>query len=131
MRKIIFSLLLICSISANANIRDDIAAMPIMSPVEINRIFDQHQTISIVGLPDYIDREEKVGRCMVDYIEKQSKSYARIVKNNLYDLIHNFDRITSEIYGKKPPMDETPYEEKIEALARVQCEAYYAMGVLK
>lgn len=121
---------MICSFTAKADIRE-IDATPTMSPVEVSRIFDQHQTISMVGLPDYIDHEEKVDRCMEEYIRIQTKSYARIVKNNLYDLIHNFDRITSEIYGKKPPVDETPYEEKIEALARVQCEAYYAMGVLK
>ena len=131
MRRIIFSLLLFCSLNVRANQHDDIAAMPKISPIEINHIFDEHNTISIIGLPDFIDRQEKIDICMAEYIKKQSKSYARIVQNNLYDLIHNFNKITSEIYGKKIPKDEIPYEEKIEALAKIQCEAYYTMEVLK
>jgi len=102
-----------------------------MTPVRISQIFDEQNQISLDGLSDLIDREEKIGKCSEDYINKQSKSYAKKVQNNLYDLIHNFDRITSKIYGKNPSPDEIPYDEKIEALARVQCEAYYTMGVLK
>ena len=101
------------------------------SPANISRIYDEGNSINISDLIDVADREEKVGRCMEEYTKKQSKSYAKIVQNNLYDMIHNFDRIASKIYGKKPEEDSIPYEEKIEALARVQCDAYYTMGVLK
>ena len=80
---------------------------------------------------DVEDRENKVSVCVTNYIEKQSKSYAKVVKNNLYDLIRNFDRIASQVYGKRVLADDTPYQEKIEALAKVQCEAYYTMGMLK
>ena len=104
MRRIIFSLLLACSL--NLAIANDLPT-------------------------DLADKEEKISSCVDEYVKKQSKSYARIVKNNLYDLMNNFDRITSRIYGKKESADEVPYEDKIEALARVQCEAYYTMGVLK
>lgn len=104
MRRIIFSLLLVCSL--NLAIASDLPTDP-------------------------ADKEEKISSCVDEYVKKQSKSYARIVKNNLYDLMNNFDRITSRIYGKKESADEVPYEDKIEALARVQCEAYYTMGVLK
>lgn len=120
-----------CSTIAHANIRDEAALRIDTSPFEVSQIFDDTNSINLVGLSDLIDRQEKVDKCMDDYIKKQSKSYAKIVQNNLYDLIHNFDRITSKVYGKKPVQDDIPYEEKIEALARVQCEAYYTMGVLK
>jgi len=53
------------------------------------------------------------------------------VQDNLYNLIHNFDNIVSKINGKKTSLDNVPYVEKLEALAKVQCEAYYAIGVLK
>ncbi len=122
-----------CSLNAFANTREEIGFTEAMvvTPVEVNRVYDEQNTISIVGLPDILDRQEKVEACMTEYIRRQSKSYAKIVQNNLYDMIHNFDRIASKIYGKKPGEDEISYEDKIEALARVQCEAYYTMGVLK
>ncbi len=133
MRRVIFSLLVLCSLNAFANTREEIGFTEAMvvTPVEVNRAYDEQNTISIVGLPDILDRQEKVEACMTEYIRRQSKSYAKIVQNNLYDMIHNFDRIASKIYGKKPGEDEISYEDKIEALARVQCEAYYTMGVLK
>jgi hypothetical protein len=133
MRRLIFSLLVFCSFNTLANIREEVAFTEsmVITPIEVNRYHDDQFTISMVGLPDYIDRQEKVEVCMVEYIRRQSKSYAKIVQNNLYDMIHNFDRIASKIYGKKSEQDEISYEDKIEALARVQCEAYYTMGVLK
>jgi hypothetical protein len=76
-------------------------------------------------------KEAKIAECMEIYINLQSKSYTKIVQNNLYDLIHNFNSIVSKIYGKKKLIDETPYEDKIGALAKSQCEAYYVLGVLK
>jgi len=102
-----------------------------ISPLEVNRLFDEQYPLDKKLLSDFIDREEKVSRCVDEYVKKQSRSYSKIVQNNLYDLIHNFDRITSKIYGKKQPVDEIPYEEKVEALAKVQCEAYYAVNALK
>lgn len=130
MRRIIFSLLLICSTGALANIRDEITQMDV-SPLEVSQMFDEQNSIILAELPDLLDQQEKVDRCMDAYVKKQSKSYAKIAQNNLYDLIHNFDRIVSKINGKTPGMDDIPYEEKVEALARIQCEAYYTMGVLK
>lgn len=76
-------------------------------------------------------KETKIAECAEIYINIQSKSYTKIVQNNLYDLIHNFNSIVSKIYGKKQLIDETPYEDKISALAKSQCEAYYMLGVLK
>jgi len=127
MRIIVFSLLILCSINILARGSDHESVIPI----QISRIFDEENSISVTNLLDYIDKEEKIDKCVAEYIDKQSKSYAKIVKNNLYDLIHNFDRIVSKIYGKKSVADEIPYDEKVEALAVVQCEAYYKMGVLK
>ena len=83
------------------------------------------------SLMDYTLREGLVSSCIKDYIKKQSKSYTKIAQGNLYDLIHNFDRITSKIYGKTGKTDNIPYNEKIETLAKVQCELYFNMGMLK
>ena len=127
MRIIVFSLLILCSINIFARGSDHESVIPI----QISRIFDEENSISVTNLLDYIDKEEKIDKCVVEYIDKQSKSYTKIVKNNLYDLIHNFDRIVSKIYGKKSVADEIPYDEKVEALAKDQCEAYYKLGVLK
>lgn len=129
MRRIIFSLLLAFSVSSYAD--DSEQVVESYTPIEINQIFDRDRVYSIDGLIDLVEKEEKIGICVEDYIKKQSKSYTKIAQNNLYDLIHNFDKIASRIYGKKPPPDDISYEEKLEALAKVQCEAYYTMGVLK
>jgi hypothetical protein len=129
MRRIIFSLLLAFSVNSYAESSDQI--IETFTPLEVSQLFDKDRTIGVEGLIDLIEKEEKILVCVEDYIKKQSKTYAKIAQNNLYDLIHNFDKITSRIYGKKPPVADISYEEKIEALARVQCEAYYTIGVLK
>jgi hypothetical protein len=125
MRRIIFSLLLLCS--------PNLFATEVEQPPEVVllQLFEEQQVVEIKDLPDLVDKEVKITACVDDYIKRQSKTYAKIVKNNLYDLIHNFDRITSKIYGKKQEADEMSYEDKIGALAIVQCEAYYTIGVLK
>ena len=125
MRRIVFSLLLLFSLN--------LLAKDVDLPLEIVvlRLFEEQALVDIKILPDLVDKEEKITACVDEYIKRQSKSYAKIVQNNLYDLIHNFDRITSKIYGKKQSVDEMSYEDKIGALAIVQCEAYYTLGVLK
>ena len=132
MRRIIFSLLLLCSMGIQAKELDSNTEMEVnnFTPLQVSLIFDEQNTLP-TDIPDLADREDKIGRCVEDYVKKQSRTYAKIVQNNLYDLIHNFDRIMSEVYGKKPSPDQISYDEKIEALANVQCEAYYQMGVLK
>ncbi len=102
----------------------------VMSSLQIHGLFSEYN-ISTDGIFDIIDKEEKVSACTLDYIKKQSKSYLRAAQGNLFDLLHNFDNIVSKIYGKKGLPDNIPYEEKVELLAKVQCEAYYKIGVLK
>ena len=128
MRRIIFSLLLVFSVSSVADTYD---LSTVISPLEVSQIYDKENEIRIDGLIDFIDKEIKISKCAEEYIKKQSRTYAKIVKNNLYDLIHNFDKIVSKIYGKKPLEDDISYDEKIEALAQVQCEVYYTVGTLK
>lgn len=129
MKKLLYSFLIFCSINAYAEGSDVIYSY---SSVEAHRVFAERFILpEIKSIPDVIDREEKVTSCITEYIENQSKSYAKIVQNNLYDLIHNFDNIALRIQGKKPTKDDTPYEEKIEALAKLHCEAYYAINALK
>mgnify|MGYP001183541405 FL=1 len=130
MRRIVFSLLLAFSINLHAKGRDiDIETF---TPNEISIIFDKENSFSLDGLPNLVEKEEKIKICVDEYIKKQSKSYAKIAQQNLYDLIHNFDKIISRIYGKKKAdVDNIPYDEKLEALAKTQCEIYYTMGILK
>lgn len=93
--------------------------------------FDETFVIESSNLPDLILKDEKINACIVSYIEKQSKSYSKIVQQNLYDLIHNFDNITAKIQGKKPIENNKLYDKKIEALAKVQCELYNTLNVIK
>jgi hypothetical protein len=130
MRRIIFSLLIVCSTNLLAS-EIEISAEAQITPQQINRSFDEQYKYNMKVLPDILDKTTKVTSCINEYVKKQSKSYSKIVQNNLYDLMNNFDRITSRIYGKKQLVDEISYEDKVEALAIVQCEAYYAMGALK
>lgn len=93
-------------------------------------MFDK-TAIADSNIIDLVAKEEKVDSCISEYVIKRDKSYDKITQSTLYDMIHNFGKIASRAYGKKPQGDDVPFEEKIEALARVQCEAYYALGVLK
>jgi hypothetical protein len=67
-------------------------------------------------------KQEQVDRCVEEYIRKQSKSYARIVQNNLYNLMQALGKVDN---------NSITYDEKIETLAKIQCETYYKLGVLK
>ena len=128
MRRIIFSLLIVCSSNLLAK-GNDIQVE--LTPLQVSHIFDEQHLEDIKTLPDLVDKEEKVSHCVAEYVMKQSKSYSKIAQSNLYDLMNNFNSIVSRIYGKKKVEDDIPYEDKVEALAIVQCEAYYAMGALK
>ena len=130
MSRILFSLLVLYSSVVFAN-NDLPVEVVTYTPQQINQVFDEQNTYDVKNLVDLVDKANKVDHCMDEYIKKQSKSYSKIVQNNLYDLMNNFNRINSKIQGKKQETDETPYENKVEALARIQCEAYYTMGVLK
>ena len=131
MRRIVFSLLLACSLNGLAKGVDPLPESPVITEVMVSQFFDEQFLPDIKDLVDFVEREEKIAGCVEEYVKKQSKSYSKIAQHNLYDLIHNFDRIASKIYGKKPLADEISYEDKVEALGRVQCEAYHALGVLK
>lgn len=125
--RILISLLLV--FSSNAFAKTD---APIeVTPIQVHQMFAEQFALDLADLPDLVERENKIASCMDDYVKKQSKSYSKIVQHNLYDLIHNFDNIASKVYGKKPKKDSISYEEKIEALAKVQCETYNAIGALK
>jgi hypothetical protein len=103
----------------------------ILTPLEIHELFDKQTVISTVGLIDIVDKIEKIESCVEEYKKNQSKSYSKIVQNNLYDLMNNFDKILLKIYGKKPQSDKISYDEKLNVLANLQCKAYYKMEVLK
>jgi hypothetical protein len=125
--RIILSLLLV--FASNAFAKPD---TPVdLTTSQVYQLFEEQFVVELKDLPDLVEKENRVASCVEEYVKKQSKSYTKIVQNNLYDLIHNFDKIVSRVGGKKSDKDDIPHEEKIEALAKVQCEAYNAMGVLK
>ena len=99
--------------------------------IDVNNIHVNALQVDTKKLLNVIKREERIELCISEYIRKHSKSYTAIAKQNLYEMMHDFDRITSRIYGKKPAQDIVPLEEKVEAVAKVQCEVYNAMGILK
>lgn len=127
MRILIASLLLVCSINIFAK-GNQAVQQEVLTPLQIGKMFIDENS---KGLFNIVIKEEKISTCVDEYIKKQNKSYAKMAQDNLYNLIHNFDNILSKIYGKKGIPDDMPYEEKLELLANVQCEAYYKMGVLK
>ncbi len=131
MNRIIFLFLLIYSSNLFAKNPELLSEMTTVPSMQLAYMFEEQTTVEIKDLVDLIDKDAKVTVCVENYIKKQSKSYSKIVQRNLYNLINDFDRIASGLSGKKPKVDEIPYEDKIEALAKVQCEAYYTMGVLK
>lgn len=130
MRKLLFLLSLLCTMSAYAETKDIVEEF-IVSPLLVNRIYDKSFTIDSKSLVDLIDKENKVSACIKNYIETQSKTYGKRVQSNLYDLMHNFDKIISKISGKKSSSEDVPFEDKIEALAKVQCDAYYSLNALR
>lgn len=92
--------------------------------------FENTQNMDIRKLPDVLETETKISNCMVDYISRQSKSYAKRVQNNLYDLMYNFDGVIDKMLGKR--QKENPsLDDKLETLARMQCDLYYKMGILR
>lgn len=101
MKKLVLALFLICSSGLLAKEIETVVEQPSIS-VQMVKVFDERAVYDISVLPDLVDKEEKVSECMEAYIKKQSKSYLRNAQNNLYDLIHNFDKVASKIYGKKP-----------------------------
>jgi len=131
MRKIILSLLLFSSSTLFAKGSDVLSEAKVVTPLQINQSYEKEYTLEILILSGILDKEEKISTCVQDYIKKQSKSYTKIAQGNLYDLIHNFNNTLSKIYGKKEKPSDISYEEKVETLAQIQCEAYYTMGILK
>lgn len=132
MRFVIFSIVLTCSCNLFARSIDFFPEpLPNMSPLEVNQLFDTTNVVELSNLIDYVEQEELVNECVVDYVSKHVKSYSKLVQNNLYDLMHDFDKVLSKVYGKKQLPTSVPHEDKIEAIGRVQCEAYRAMGMLK
>lgn len=76
-----------------------------------------------------VNRYNLINECIDKYVEKKAKTSAK-VKINLYDLIYNFDKIDSRLRGKKQTSDSVSFDDKVGTLAKIQCEAYYNIGVL-
>lgn len=129
MKTTVVSLFLLAGLSATAQ-----DTVPVHEPVHTVSAPDNADDGTTAGIEEMIkslDKEAKISRCVEKYIKKESKSYSKIVQNNLYDLMHDFDRIASRLLGTKIPADNVPFSEKLAALAKVQCDAYYMLGNLK
>jgi hypothetical protein len=134
MRRLTFSIILLI-LSSNVFAKDEVvptAVEPDISVLQVSQLFDDTNKLGkITKYPDLVAKEEKIIICIAKYKEDQTKSWARIPQNDLYDLLNNFGKIAERIQGKKVTGDDIPYDEKLDALANVQCEAYYALGVLR
>lgn len=125
MRKLLFSLLLVCSTDALADGAIIIVEPTVITPLHVMKLFDEQTNKSdIKGLSDLIDKEEKTAACVEHYVQKQSKSYSKKVQHTLYDLFH-----VRGLYSKGT--SSVDYTDKIRALGKVQCEIYYNMNILK
>ncbi len=92
----------------------------------------QHATDNVeVNSLEINAKKNKMSDCVDNYIRQQSKAYNKTVKKDLYNLMRNFDKITSKIHGKQNDRDSVPYEQKIETLGKIQCKMYFDTGVLK
>ena len=134
MRTFVFYILLVFSLNIFAEEGEPMGPPePDISPLQVSQIFDSSNTLDKkIKLVDLVAKEEKISICIDAYKEKQMKSWAKIPQTNLYEFLHNPERMNARIYGKKDKAsDEVSYEEKIDALATLQCEAYYAIGILK
>jgi hypothetical protein len=130
MRTIVVSFLLLLSTHTFAR-SIDFANAGGVTPLGVSKIFDSSTILDISVEPDLVAKDEKVDSCMQEFILKKGKSYDKATQATLYDLMNNFKRVMSKVYGKKSQPDEISYDEKIESLARVECETYFALGVLK
>lgn len=110
---------------------DRIIPLPEYTPIQVNQLFDAQVSWNINEYQDLVAKEESVNLCIANYVAKQERSFSKITQGNLYDLMRNFSKVISRVDGKKPSADSIPYDEKIKTLARVQCEAYYAIGVMR
>jgi hypothetical protein len=124
----IFALLLFSgSVYARVEVNLDIYRI---TPTQVLYMFEEQEPIDITALVDITDKTEKINACISSYKKMQS-SYSKTVKDNLYNLIHNFSKVVSKLSNKQQKEDTMSYEDKVEVLAGVQCEAYYAMRMLK
>lgn len=124
MRGLLFSLLILFSVNSYADPPVE-ETIPIVN-AEVPE--DKQDVQEEVKTPP--DKDNKISMCVEDYVKKQNRPHARNAQDNLYNLIHNFDKIALRIFGKKSAGDNKSQEEKIEALAKVQCEMYYDIGIL-
>ena len=97
----------------------------------VNSVFQMRQ-VSPLEAVDYTVSYEKFEKCVDGYVKKQSHSYAKAAQSNLYDLVHNFDQVLSKLSNKKIDSKSTvTKEERILALAQIQCNTYHRMGLLE
>lgn len=71
------------------------------------------------------EKNRKVNECIDEYLGRNPKSYSRIIKNRLYELL---DDVGNTFKGSR---EDVPFKERLEALAKVQCELYYNINLLK
>lgn len=100
-----------------------------ITSVDVNRYYVEN--VNRQDIKDLVEKEEKVNKCIIEYINKQERSWAKSNQNNLYDLINNFSKIILKVSGKQQVKDDISYKDKLEILANVQCDVYFNMGILK
>jgi hypothetical protein len=72
-------LLLVLSCKVRAEGSDVIVDYSVMTPVKVNMLFSMMNVFDSNTLPNFVEREKRRVGCVENYIESQSKSYAKFV----------------------------------------------------
>lgn len=99
--------------------------------LSVHRLHELYQPMDLPVARDVLDKYERVERCIEEYKTKRPRRGAGVVQDTLYDMIHNFDQVASRLKGRREKKDTVTDEEKLAAIAVIQCETFYSMGVLK
>lgn len=126
MRRIL-SVLILCvtsiTVAAESQIGD-------FDSLRVNALFELYQSPDIYDARDILDKQDRIDRCIEEYKTKRPRRSVSVVQDKLYDMIYNFDQVVERLKGRSPGKDRVPDTEKIAALAVIQCETFYSMGVL-
>jgi hypothetical protein len=127
-RKLIFAIL-IFFFAVNAKAEDQLSEAEVNDLVQVNSVFESTENVDLEKVQDLIDRNQKIEFCSMKYIDERKHRYTKAVQENLYDLVHNFKKVVTELKGKEGT-DKVSYDEMLDTNAHAHCEQLYDMGWL-
>jgi predicted transcriptional regulator len=125
MKKVLFVFLLF--LSAHAVALDSRT----IDSKQVHSLYQFYQPLVMPTAIDLIDKQEKVNYCVTDYKKRRAKKGANTVRDILFGMISNFEQTISGINANRQNKNIVANEKKLQALALMQCEIFYSMGVLE